>query len=78
MFDDEIAFKKIVKKGPSNTSKDYGKSFLQIFREADRAFYRIDQSLFAPAVLVVNNVKTGRIFQAGEINPEVLKEAMGF
>jgi methenyltetrahydromethanopterin cyclohydrolase len=77
-FDDEAALKKIVNQAPSETSKDYGKPFLQIFREADRDFYKIDHSLFAPAVLVVNNAKTGRIFQAGEINPEVLKEAMGF
>jgi methenyltetrahydromethanopterin cyclohydrolase len=77
-FDDEAALKKIVNQAPSETSKDYGKPFLQIFREADRDFYKIDHSLFAPAVLFVNNAKTGRIFQAGEINPEVLKEAMGF
>jgi methenyltetrahydromethanopterin cyclohydrolase len=77
-FDDEAALKKIVNQAPSETSEDYGKPFLQIFREADRDFYKIDHSLFAPAVLVVNNAKTGRIFQAGEINPEVLKEAMGF
>jgi methenyltetrahydromethanopterin cyclohydrolase len=77
-FDDEGALKKIVNQAPSETSKDYGKPFLQIFREADRDFYKIDHSLFAPAVLFVNNAKTGRIFQAGEINPEVLKEAMGF
>jgi methenyltetrahydromethanopterin cyclohydrolase len=77
-FDDEAALKKIVNQAPSEMSKDYGKPFLKIFREADRDFYKIDHSLFAPAVLVVNNAKTGRIFQAGEINPEVLKEAMGF
>ena len=76
--DDEAALKKIVEQAPSNTSKDYGKPFLQIFREADRDFYKIDHNLFAPAVLMVNNAKTGRVFKAGEINPKVLSESLGF
>src|SRR3990170_6215876 len=70
-FDDEAALKKIVEQAPSNTSKDYGKPFLQIFREADRDFYKIDHNLFAPAILMIGNAKTGRVFKAGEINPKV-------
>jgi methenyltetrahydromethanopterin cyclohydrolase len=76
--DDEAALKKTVEQAPSNTSKDYGKPFLQIFREADRDFYKIDHNLFAPAVLMVNNAKTGKVFKAGEINPKVLAESLGF
>jgi methenyltetrahydromethanopterin cyclohydrolase len=76
--DDEAALRKIVELAPSGTSKDYGKPFLQIFREADRDFYKIDHNLFAPAVLMVNNAKTGRVFKAGEINPKVLMESLGF
>ena len=77
-FDDEATLKKIVEQAPSKTSKDYGKPFLQIFREADRDFYKIDHDLFAPAVLMVNNAKTGRVFKSGEINPKVLAESLGF
>jgi len=77
-YDDEAALQKIVEQTPSRTSKDYGKPFLQIFREADRDFYKIDHNLFAPAVLMINNVKTGRVFKAGEINPKVLAESLGF
>ena len=76
--DDEAALKKTVEQAPSNTSKDYGKPFLQIFREADRDFYKIDHNLFAPAVLMMNNAKTGRVFKAGEANPEVLLQSLGF
>jgi methenyltetrahydromethanopterin cyclohydrolase len=76
--DDEAALKKIVEQAPSSTSKDYGKPFLQIFREADRDFYKIDHNLFAPAVLMVNNAKTGRVFKAGKINPNVLLQSLGF
>jgi methenyltetrahydromethanopterin cyclohydrolase len=77
-YDDEAALKKIVEQAPSKTSKDYGKPFLQIFKEADRDFYKIDHNLFAPAVLMVNNAKTGKVFKAGEINPKVLAESLGF
>jgi methenyltetrahydromethanopterin cyclohydrolase len=77
-YDDEAALKKIVEQAPSNTSKDYGKPFLQIFREADRDFYKIDHALFAPALLMINNVKTGKTFTAGEVNAGILKESLGF
>jgi methenyltetrahydromethanopterin cyclohydrolase len=77
-YDDEAALQKIVEQAPSRTSKDYGKPFLQIFREADRDFYKIDHNLFAPATLMVNNAKTGRVFKAGAANPKVLLQSLGF
>jgi methenyltetrahydromethanopterin cyclohydrolase len=77
-YDDEAALQKIVDQAPSLASKDYGKPFLQIFREADKDFYKIDHGLFAPAVLMINNAKTGKTFKAGKINPEVLAESLGF
>lgn len=77
-YDDEAALQKIVNQAPSMESKDYGKPFLQIFREADGDFYKIDHGLFAPALLMINNAKTGRTFKAGQINPKVLAQALGF
>ncbi len=77
-FDDEAALQTMVNQAPSMASKDYGKPFLQIFREADKDFYKIDHGLFAPAVLMINNAKTGRTFKAGQINPKVLSESLGF
>jgi methenyltetrahydromethanopterin cyclohydrolase len=77
-YDDEVALQKIVDQAPSIASKDYGKPFLQIFREADKDFYKIDHGLFAPAVIMINNAKTGKTFKAGKINPEVLAESLGF
>jgi methenyltetrahydromethanopterin cyclohydrolase len=76
--DDEAGLEKMVEQAPSKTSKDYGKPFLQIFREADRDFYKIDHNLFAPAAIMVNNANTGNVFKAGEINPKVLEESLGF
>ncbi len=77
-YDDEASLEKIVQQAPSKASKDYGKPFLQIFREADRDFYKIDHGLFAPAALIINNAKTGNSFTAGQINPKVLSESLGF
>jgi methenyltetrahydromethanopterin cyclohydrolase len=72
-YDDEEALKKILQQAPSRASKDYGKPFLQIFREADRDFYKIDHNLFAPAVLMINNIKTGQILKVGQINVRALE-----
>jgi methenyltetrahydromethanopterin cyclohydrolase len=77
-YNDETALQTMVNQTPSMASKDYGKPFLQIFREADKDFYKIDHGLFAPAVLMINNAKTGRTFKAGQINPKVLAESLGF
>jgi methenyltetrahydromethanopterin cyclohydrolase len=77
-YDDEAALQSIINQAPSMASKDYGKPFLQIFREADKDFYKIDHGLFAPAFLMINNAKTGKTFKAGKINPGVLAESLGF
>ncbi len=77
-YEDEAGLQKIIDQAPSMASKDYGKPFLQIFREADRDFYKIDHGLFAPAVLIINNTKTGKTFKAGQINPKVLSQSLGF
>jgi len=77
-YDDEAALQKIIQQAPSLASKDYGKPFLQIFREADKDFYKIDHGLFAPAAIIINNAKTGKTFKAGKINPEVLAQSLGF
>ena len=77
-YNDEAALQKIMEQAPSMASKDYGKPFLQIFREADRDFYKIDHGLFAPAIIMINNAKTGRTFKAGQVNPKVLAESLGF
>ncbi|MCW4005232.1 MAG: methenyltetrahydromethanopterin cyclohydrolase [Candidatus Bathyarchaeota archaeon] len=77
-YDNEEQLQKIVSQAPSNMSKDYGKPFLQIFQEADKDFYKIDHNLFAPAVLTINNAKTGKAFKAGQTNPQILTKSLGF
>jgi methenyltetrahydromethanopterin cyclohydrolase len=77
-YEDEEKLKEIVEKAPSKVSKNYGKPFIEIFKEASYDFYKIDPNLFAPAILVVNNKKTGSTFKSGEINVETLIKSFGF
>lgn len=76
-YDNEEELIKILEKAPSSSSSAYGRPFYEIFKEAGFDFYKIDPMLFAPAVVTVNNVKTGRIFTYGKINAEILKRSIG-
>ncbi|MFW6111036.1 MAG: methenyltetrahydromethanopterin cyclohydrolase [Thermoproteota archaeon] len=74
---DDEELEQIVNQTPSQSSRVCGKPFLEIFQEADYDFYKIDNKLFAPAVVTINNLDTGRTFTAGEINVETLKKSLG-
>jgi methenyltetrahydromethanopterin cyclohydrolase len=74
--DDEEYLKNIVSRVPSSSSNKYYKTFTEIFKEANYSFYNIDLGEFSPATITVNNVKTGNVFSAGEINPGMLKTAL--
>jgi len=74
---DDETLKRIVEKTPSKASKDYGKPFLQILKEAEMDFYRIDPNLFAPASLAINNMMTGAVFRSGVLNVEALARSFG-
>lgn len=65
----------LIQKVPSSTSKQYGKPFFQIFKEAGKDFYNIDPLLFAPAVMILNDIPTGETYQAGKIDFELLKNS---
>jgi len=71
----EEELKRIVEEAPSKASESYGRPFIEIFKEANYDFYKIDPNLFAPAIIVVNNLRTGRTFKSGEINVKALKES---
>ena len=74
--DSDEELKKILEKAPASASKGYGKPFMEIFKEAGYDFYKIDPGLFAPAVFVINNAKTGKTFKAGKIDAEVFKKSI--
>jgi methenyltetrahydromethanopterin cyclohydrolase len=62
---------------PSSASRDYGRPFGQVFREAKYDFYAIDPMLFAPARVVVASLKSGKTFRAGKIDDALLAASFG-
>ncbi|HYB68263.1 MAG TPA: methenyltetrahydromethanopterin cyclohydrolase, partial [Candidatus Acidoferrales bacterium] len=77
-YDDEAELKEIAMNAPSIASKSYGKPFIEVFKEADYDFYKIDPDLFAPAVITINNVKTGNMFKNGKVDAKILGSSLGF
>ena len=84
--EDDEKLENLVKLAPSSASKmlqearklaEKNPRFLDIFKEAGFDFYKIDPDIFAPAVVVVNNLRTGKTFRAGNLDIEVLKGSLG-
>lgn len=69
--DDEAAAE-LAKNLPSSASKDYGKTFGEVFKFYNMDFYKIDPFLFSPAKVTVTNVDTGNVFEAGQLNAELI------
>jgi len=68
--DDEA--EKLAKSLPSNTCSIYGKPFAEIFAAVGGDFYKIDASLFSPAVVTVSNLDTGSSFHAGQLAADIV------
>jgi methenyltetrahydromethanopterin cyclohydrolase len=68
--DGELA--ELISKIPSESSRDYGVPFYDLFKRYNGDFYQIDRMLFSPAQVEMNNIKSGRTFRAGHLNPSLL------
>jgi methenyltetrahydromethanopterin cyclohydrolase len=73
---DDAEVERILERIPSHSSRDYGKPFVELFREYGD-FYSIDPMLFSPAEVFLNNVQSGRRFHAGELNGSMLNRIFG-
>jgi methenyltetrahydromethanopterin cyclohydrolase len=60
---------------PSSASKDYGKTFAEVFKSYNMDFYLIDPMLFSPAKVKVTNLKTSNSFVAGTLNEMLLAQS---
>ncbi len=58
---------------PSRNSRDFGRSFAELFKDAGHDFYKIDPALFAPAEVWVSNLDSGRSWHGGAVDMELLR-----
>lgn len=73
----DVEAEKLARELPSNSSKDYGKPFAEIFKAVNMDFYQIDPMLFSPAMVNITNLKTGNSFAGGELNEALLSISFG-
>jgi len=71
--DDEA--EKLARELPSSASKDYGKTFAEVFKYYKMDFYQIDPLLFSPAKVRITNLKTHNSFSGGEFNEALIKKS---
>ncbi len=64
----------LIKKIPSKSSPSYGKKFLDLFNEAGKDFAKFDLTLLAPTEIIVNDIRTGKIYHDGKINLELIMD----
>lgn len=69
---DDAAARALARQLPSSNSRDYGRSFADIFKSAEYDFYKIDGALFAPAEVWVSNLDSGNTWHAGALNMPLL------
>jgi methenyltetrahydromethanopterin cyclohydrolase len=74
-LDDQI--QSIGPKVPSIASRDYGVPFANTFKKVDYDFYKVDPSLFSPAMITIVNLKSGRSYRYGSLRPDILSESFG-
>jgi len=74
---DDDDYQAIVEKIPSSSSEQYGQPFYDLFKSVNFDFYKLDPLLFSPAEVTINHIKSGKIYHAGRLNPDVLRHSLG-
>jgi methenyltetrahydromethanopterin cyclohydrolase len=72
--DDELSA--LIEKIPSASSDDYGVPFYELFVRYKGDFYQIDRLLFSPAQVEINNLNSGSVFRAGQLNSTLIKTSL--
>jgi methenyltetrahydromethanopterin cyclohydrolase len=73
--DDDDAVRELVERLPASASSDYGEPFGKVLKDAKFDFYAIDPLLFSPAQIRLTSVASGRSFEAGRVDLEVLERS---
>jgi methenyltetrahydromethanopterin cyclohydrolase len=73
--DDDDALRELVERLPASASSDYGEPFGKVFKDAEFDFYKIDPLLFSPAQIRLTSARSGRSFEAGRVDLDVLERS---
>ncbi|NHK31827.1 MAG: methenyltetrahydromethanopterin cyclohydrolase [Asgard group archaeon] len=60
----------LILKIPSKSSSSFGKLFIEVFNEAGKDFANFDLTLLAPTEIIINDIRTGKIYYEGKIQPD--------
>lgn len=60
----------------TESARDYGRLFIDLFLEAGRDFYKMDLDIHSPAKVTICNMRTGRMFRAGGIRNDLMKRSL--
>jgi len=60
---------------PSQASRDWGAPFYKTFKAAGFDFFKVDHNVFAPAKVVMNEMRSLSTFVSGNVNLNVLAES---
>ena len=70
---DDAQARDLAQRLPSRNSRDFGRSFAALFKDAGYDFYKIDPALFAPAEVWVSNLDSGNTWHAGALDMALLQ-----
>ena len=69
------AARTLAEKLPSNTSRDYGRPFAEVFKDYKYDFFKIDPMLFSPAQVAISHLPSGKTFHGGAIALDLLEQS---
>src|SRR5271157_726651 len=72
---DDHKIQEILPKLVTESSKDYGRLFRDLFIEAGRDFYKMDLDIHSPASVQIVNMNSGKMFKAGRLREDLIKKS---
>ncbi len=72
--EDEV-LEELVPKLVTESARDYGRLFLDLYLEAGKKYYAMDHQIHSPAKVQLFNMNTGRAFSAGRLRNDILRKS---
>ncbi len=72
---DDAELEALVPRLVTESARDYGRLFLDLYEEAGRTYYAMDHQIHSPAKVQLFNMTTGRAFTAGRIRNDILRRS---